>query len=185
MNWGDRNTCVLFGDGAAAALVEPVEDGGLLGFELGSEGKGSDDVVVPAGGSRLPASAATVEQELHAVRMNGANVFRFSTRVSVESVHRLLDRCGRSIETVDVFVPHQSNRRIIERMVRDLALRPEQLLVNIERVGNTSSASIPIVMAEAAAEGRLRRGQTLLLSAAGAGLTWGSVLLVWSGERAA
>jgi 3-oxoacyl-[acyl-carrier-protein] synthase-3 len=176
-NWRDRNTCVLFGDGAAAAVIEPVTSGGVVGFELGSDGSGAGDVVVPAGGSRLPASAGTIRQDLHAIQMNGAKVFRFSTRVTVESVGRVLDRCGVSVDDVDVYVPHQSNRRIIDHTARALAIPPERVLVNIAERGNTSSASIPLALAEAAAEGRL--------SAVGAGLTWGSVLLVWSGERAA
>lgn len=184
-NWRDRETCPLFGDAAAAAVVERVAEGGLLGFELGADGTLAGAVAVPAGGSRLPASQATLGQDLHAVRMEGAKVFRFSARITVESVRRLLDRCGRSLADVDLYVPHQSNRRIIDHAARALGIPPERVLVNIERCGNTSSASIPLVLAEAAAAGRLRPGETLLLSAVGAGMTWASALLVWSGERAA
>jgi 3-oxoacyl-[acyl-carrier-protein] synthase-3 len=184
-NWRDRDTCVLFGDGAAAAVVERVEHGGLLGFELGADGALASAVAVPAGGSRLPPSERTIGQDLHGIHMDGAKVFRFSARVTVESVRRLLDRCGSSLDDVDLYVPHQSNRRLIEHSARALGLPPERVLVNIDRRGNTSSASIPLALAEAAATGALRAGQTLLLSAVGAGMTWGCALLVWSGERVA
>jgi len=183
-NWQDRDTCVLFGDGAAAAVIEGVAEGGMVGFELGSDGAGAEDVLVPAGGSRLPASESTIRQDLHAIQMNGAKIFRFSTRVTAESVRRVLERCRVSVEDVDLFIPHQSNRRIIDHTARDLAIPRERVVVNIDRCGNTSSASLPIALAEVAANRRLQPGHLLLLTAVGAGLTWGSVLLRWSGEKA-
>ena len=178
-DWEDRDTAVLFADGAAAAVVEPVASGGFAGFDLGADGAGASDILVPAGGSRLAASADTVAGRRHTIRMNGQAVFRFSTRVTADSVRRLLDACGLTIEDVTYYVPHQSNRRIIDATARRLGIPAERVLANIDRLGNTSSASIPLVLAEADAGGRLRDGDLLLLSAVGAGLTWGSALLRW------
>jgi 3-oxoacyl-[acyl-carrier-protein] synthase-3 len=179
-DWRDRSTAILFADGAGAVLVEPVEAGGFLGFELGSDGSGAADLLVPAGGSRLPASEDTVRQDLHTIRMNGANVFRFSTTAGPRSARRLLDRCGLTAGDVDLYVPHQSNRRIVDHTARSLGIPPERVVLDIERVGNTSSASIPLALHAAAEAGRLRPGMTVLLSAVGAGLTWGTALMRWS-----
>ena len=179
MNWNDRGTCVLFGDGAGAAVLERVEDGGFLGFELGSDGSGGPDLCVPAGGSRAPASADTVEQELHYLQMNGREVFKFATRAMVTSAERLLEECGLGVEDIDLYVPHQANKRIIDHAVRHLHLPPEKVRINVDRYGNTSSASIPIALYEAMADGALADGMTVLMTAVGAGLSWGSTILVW------
>ena len=178
-NWNDRGTCVLFGDGAGAALLERVEEGGFLGFELGSDGSGGPDLCVPAGGSRAPASADTVEQELHYLHMNGREVFKFATRAMVTSAERLLEECELTVEDVDLYVPHQANRRIIDHAVRHLHLPPEKVRINVDRYGNTSSASIPIALYEAMTDGALVDGATVLMTAVGAGLSWGSALLIW------
>ena len=182
-NWNDRGTCVLFGDGAGAAVLERVEDGGFLGFELGSDGSGGPDLCVPAGGSRAPASADTVEQELHYLQMNGREVFKFATRAMVTSAERLLEECGLGVEDIDLYVPHQANKRIIDHAVRHLHLPPEKVRINVDRYGNTSSASIPIALYEAVADGALADGMTVLMTAVGAGLSWGSTLLVWGNGR--
>ena len=182
MNWRDRTTCVLFGDGAGAVVLERVEDGGFLGFELGSDGSHGFDLCVPAGGSRTPASPATIEQDLHYLQMNGREVYRLATRAMVSSAERLLAECDLTVDDVDVYVPHQANRRIIDHAVRQLGLAPEKVRLNVERYGNTSSASIPICLHEAAATGTLAAGQTVLMTAVGAGFTWGSALVVW-GDR--
>jgi 3-oxoacyl-[acyl-carrier-protein] synthase-3 len=179
-NWQDRSTCILFGDAAGAAVVERVEEGGFLGFELGSDGTHADEITLPAGGSRAPATPETVEQDLHLIQMNGRAVFRFSTRVTASSATRLLAACGLSVTDVDVYAPHQANRRIVDHAADRLGLPRERMLLNIDRYGNTSSASIPLVLAEASERGELRPGQTVLLTAVGAGLTWGSTLLRWS-----
>jgi 3-oxoacyl-[acyl-carrier-protein] synthase-3 len=183
-DWDDRDTALLFADGAAAAVVEEVENGGFLGFELGSDGAGASDILVPAGGSRLGATAATVAERRHTIRMNGQAVFRFSTRVTAESAGRLLDACRVSANDVDAYVPHQSNRRIIDASARRLGIPAERVVVNIDRYGNTSSASIPLALADAVEDGRLQAGSLVLLTAVGAGLTWGSSLLRWSEARA-
>ena len=180
LNWNDRTTCVLFGDGAAAVVLEPVDEGGFLGFELGSDASGGPELLyVPAGGSRTPATAETVSQELHTIQMNGREVFRFATRVMVASAERLLEACGLTIDDVDVYVPHQANQRIIDHAVQHLGLPPEKVLFNLSKYGNTSSASIPLCLAEASERGELRPGATVLMTGVGAGLTWGSALLSW------
>ena len=179
MNWRDRTTCVLFGDGAGAVLLERVHDGGFVGFELGSDGEGGKQLSIPAGGSRSPATAQTVEQELHFLRMNGPEVYRFATRVLVSSAEKLLEECRLSVDDVDLYIPHQANKRIIDHAARNLGIPAEKIFVNLERYGNTSSASIPLCLAEARDEGRLRPGTRVLMTGMGAGLTWGSAYIVW------
>jgi 3-oxoacyl-[acyl-carrier-protein] synthase-3 len=185
-NWEDRSTCILFGDGAGAVVVQPVGNGGgIAGFELGADGSGGPDLCVPAGGSRRPISADALEEEAQFIKMNGAEVFRFATRIMVSSAEELLALCGATVDDVDLYVPHQANKRIVDHAVKNLGLDPERVLMNIDRYGNTSSASIPICLAEAQAAGRLEEGTRVLMSAVGAGLTWGSVYLTWttSGEE--
>jgi 3-oxoacyl-[acyl-carrier-protein] synthase-3 len=179
-NWEDRSTCILFGDGAGAAVVQPIGEGGIVGFELGADGSGGPDLCVPAGGSRLPASSEALDEELQFIKMNGPEVFRFATRVMVTSAEELLAVCGAGIDDIDLYVPHQANKRIVDHAVKNLGLDPDKVLMNIDRFGNTSSASIPICLAEAQAEGRLEEGTRVLMSAVGAGLTWGSAYLTWT-----
>jgi 3-oxoacyl-[acyl-carrier-protein] synthase-3 len=179
MNWQDRATCVLFGDGAGAVLLERVHEGGFVGFELGSDGEGGKQLSIPAGGSRSPTTAQTVEQELHFLRMNGPEVYKFATRVLVSSAEKLLAECGLSVEDVDLYIPHQANKRIIDHAARNLGIPAEKIFVNLQRFGNTSSASIPLCLAEARDEGRLEPGTRVLMTGMGAGLTWGSAYIVW------
>jgi 3-oxoacyl-[acyl-carrier-protein] synthase-3 len=180
VNWQDRSTCVLFGDGAGAVVLEPVEDEGFVGFELGAEGAGGVHLHMPAGGSRLPATRDTVAAEQHFVFMNGREVFKFATRVLVSSAEKLLDECDTSMEEVDVYVPHQANVRIIDYAARKLNVPDERVVVNVDRYGNTSSGSIPLALADAVADGRLREGKLVLMTGMGAGLTWGSALMRWT-----
>jgi 3-oxoacyl-[acyl-carrier-protein] synthase-3 len=179
-NWEDRSTCILFGDGAGAAVVQPVTEGGIAGFELGADGSGGPDLCVPAGGSRRPVTADAIAEEAQFIRMNGAEVFRFATRIMVSSAEELLAACGATVADVDLYVPHQANKRIVDHAVKNLGLDPDRVLMNIDRYGNTSSASIPICLAEAQAAGRLEEGTRVLMSAVGAGLTWGSVYVTWT-----
>jgi 3-oxoacyl-[acyl-carrier-protein] synthase III len=179
MDWTDRTTCVLFGDGAGAVVLEPVSAGGFVGFELGADGSGGPELYIPAGGSRLPASAETVAERQHFVQMNGREVFKFATRVLVSSAEILLERCGKSVADVDVYVPHQANVRIIEHARKRLGVPEDRVVVNADRYGNTSSGSIPLALADARAEGRLTPGSLVLMTGMGAGLTWGSSLLEW------
>jgi 3-oxoacyl-[acyl-carrier-protein] synthase-3 len=180
MNFADRSTCVLFGDGAGAVVLEPVAAEGFLGFELGADGAGGVDLSMPAGGSRLPASAETVAGGLHTVHMNGRQVFKFATRVLVSSAETLLAKTGVAVEDVDVYVPHQANVRIIDHAVAKLGIPEERVVVNVDRYGNTSSASIPLALAEAVDDGRVQQGSMVLMTGMGAGLTWGSALMRWT-----
>ena len=183
VNWKDRSTCVLFGDGAGAVLLERVGDGGgFFGFELGADGGGGIHLQLPAGGSRLPTSAETVAAGEHFVQMNGPEVYRFATRVLVSSAQAVLAEVGMTMDDVDVYVPHQANVRIIDHASRLLGVPKERVVVNVDRYGNTSSGSIPLALADAAADGRLRPGQVVLMTGMGAGLTWGSALMEWTKE---
>jgi 3-oxoacyl-[acyl-carrier-protein] synthase III len=184
VNWRDRATCVLFGDGAGAVVIEPAQDEGFFGFELGADGSGGVHLHMPAGGSRLPASADTVASDQHLVFMNGREVYKFATRVLVSSAEKLLEECDVSIDDVDVYVPHQANIRIIDHAAKKLGVPEDRVVVNVDRYGNTSSGSIPLALADAAAEGRLQEGRLVLMTGMGAGLTWGSALMRWTANGA-
>jgi 3-oxoacyl-[acyl-carrier-protein] synthase III len=180
MNFADRSTCVLFGDGAGAVVVEPAAQEGFLGFELGADGAGGKDLYLPAGGSRMPTTAETVASGAHYVRMNGREVFKFATRVLVSSAEAVLAKCELSVDDVDVYVPHQANVRIIDHALAKLGIPKEKVIVNVDRYGNTSSASIPLALAEAVRTGRVHQGDTVLMTGMGAGLTWGSAVMRWT-----
>lgn len=176
---GDRTTCVLFADGAGGALVttgDPDEITGFLAFDLGSDGSGWDTIILPAGGVRRPVSAGPEPHEGY-IRMNGPEVFRFATRILVESAERLLQSLEMSIHEVDLLVAHQANTRIIEHAARRLGIPEERIYNNIDRYGNTSAASIPLALAGARDEGRLHPGDLLLLVGFGGGLTWASTVV--------
>lgn len=177
----DRGTCILFGDGAAAFVLgaAPDDGPGVMTWDLGCDGSGASLLEVRAGGSRMPTSAETVAHGDHFIRMQGQEVFRRAVRIVIESATSTLERSGYSIDDVAWFAPHQANVRIIEAAAARLGIPLERTLVNIDRFGNTSAASIPLVLAEAADEGRVRDGDLVLLSGFGAGLTWGSALLRW------
>jgi 3-oxoacyl-[acyl-carrier-protein] synthase-3 len=174
LDWTDRSTLVLFGDGAGAVVVEPVESGGFLGFELGADGGGGDNLWLPGSGSRHFDDADKL------VKMNGREVFKFATRVMVSSAEKVLEECELTVEDVDVYVPHQANKRIIDHAARKLGIPEEKVVVNVDKYGNTSSGSIPLALADAAADGRLREGELVLMTGMGAGLTWGSALIEWT-----
>jgi 3-oxoacyl-[acyl-carrier-protein] synthase III len=174
LDWTDRSTLVLFGDGAGAVVLEPVETGGFLGFELGADGGGGDTLWLPGSGSRHFEDADKL------VKMNGREVFKFATRVMVSSASKVLDECGLTVDDVDVYVPHQANKRIIDHAAGKLGIPAEKIVVNVDRYGNTSSGSIPLALADAAADGRLHEGELVLMTGMGAGLTWGSALIEWT-----
>jgi 3-oxoacyl-[acyl-carrier-protein] synthase-3 len=180
LDWSDRRTAVLFGDGAGAVVLERVSEGGFLGFELGADGSGGPQLFIPAGGSREPASAETVAERKHFVQMNGREVFKFATRVLVSSAQKVLAECGKTVDDVDVYIPHQANVRIIDHAADKLGIPKEKIVINVERYGNTSSGSIPLALADAQADGRLREGALVLMTGMGAGLTWGSGLIEWT-----
>ncbi|MGH3111590.1 MAG: beta-ketoacyl-ACP synthase III [Gaiellaceae bacterium] len=174
LDWEDRSTIVLFGDGAGAVVMEPVEQGGFLGFELGADGGGGEHLWLPGSGSRH------FDDPDAFVKMNGREVFKFATRVLVSSGGELLTECGKTVEDVDVYIPHQANKRIIDYAVGKLGILPERTVVNVDRYGNTSSGSIPLALTDARSEGRLRDGALVLMTGMGAGLTWGSALIEWT-----
>jgi len=179
-DYTDRSTCVLFGDGGGAALVgagSEEDTTGFLGFELGTDGTGGAQLLIPGGGARRPSCAEDYALAEAYIRMNGREVFKFATRAMVDSATRLLDRLEMGIGEVDLLVAHQANLRIIEHAVKRLGIDPERVYNNVDRFGNTSSASIPIALAEAIQVGRLRPGDLLLLVGFGAGLTWGSTVV--------
>ena len=174
----DRATCILFADGAGGALItrgDPEETTGFLAFDLGADGSGAEQLIIPAGGSRQPVSAGPAPTD-GCIKMDGPEVFRFATRVMVESAERLLEALEISIDEIDLLVAHQANSRIIEVAARRLGIPDERVYNNLERYGNTSSASIPLALAEARDEGRLRPGAMLLLAGFGGGLTWASTI---------
>ena len=179
LDWQERSTCVLFGDGAGAVLVRPSDNGSIFAFDLGNDGSGAPFLNMPAGGTRLPASHETVDDRQHFLRMNGREVYRFATRRVVESCQKTLDDAGVAAAQVDLFVPHQANLRIIEKVAAQLGFSDEQVFFNLDRFGNTSCASIPLCLHDAMAQGRLKKGDRLLIVGFGAGLTWGSCLTRW------
>jgi 3-oxoacyl-[acyl-carrier-protein] synthase-3 len=176
LDWTDRSTLVLFGDGAGAVVLERVDHGGFLGFELGADGAGGKELLLPGSGSRVSENGAG-----H-LTMNGREVFRFATRVMVSSAEAVLEECEKTVDDVDVYVPHQANVRIIDHAARKLGIPEEKVVVNVDRYGNTSSGSIPLALADAAGDGRLEPGKLVLMTGMGAGLTWGSAVIEWTHE---
>ena len=180
MDWTDRNTCVLFGDGAGALLLQASDaPGGVLSFTLGADGSGGDLLILPGGGSRHPASAETVAQGLHYARMNGREVFRFATRIMGRAAKEAIKAAGLEIDDIDLFIPHQANMRIIQSAAKHLGLPMDKVFVNLDRYGNTSCASIPIAFCEAIEEERIKPGDHLVLVSFGAGLTWAAAVVQW------
>lgn len=178
-DYTDRSTCVLFGDGAAGALIQASDDEsatGFLGFDLGTDGSGGKDLLLPVGGSRNPPHMPFAREDAF-LQMNGREVFKFATRVIADSTTRLLEALELSADEIDLFVPHQANTRIIDHAVERLGIDPAKVVVNLDRFGNTSSASVPMAMTEARDQGRLKPGDLLLLIAFGGGLTWGSTVV--------
>jgi 3-oxoacyl-[acyl-carrier-protein] synthase-3 len=179
-DWNDRRTCVLLGDGAGAAVLAPTENGsGILSCYLRTDGSGWDALHIPAGGTRRPATEATVRDHLHYIHMNGQEVFKFAVRVMEEAISIGLKQAGITLDQVKLIVPHQANIRIIDAAAKRLNLPMDRFVCNVDRYGNTSAASIPIALDEAHREGRLQRGDYVVLVAFGAGLTWGSIVLRW------
>ncbi len=180
LNWEDRNTCVLFGDGAGAVVIEPCAYGdGILGSVLGSDGAGACLLNIPAGGSRLPLTPALIEQKQNAMMMNGKAVYKFAVEIMGESAVQALDYVGLTADQVSLFIPHQANVRIISAAAKRLNLPDEKVFVNVDRYGNTSAASIPLALCEAWRAGRIAPGDIVVTVGFGAGLTWGSNVVRW------
>lgn len=179
-NWEDRSTCVLFGDGAGAVLLGPAQEGeGLLSFYLGSDGSGADVLLQPGGGSRLPDTVETVAQKMNTIHMSGQDVFKFAVKIIGEASLRVLEKCGLKKEDVDFFIPHQANLRIVDAALKRLELPRDKVIVNLDKYGNMSSASIPVALDEAVKTSRIASGDTVLMVAFGAGLTWGAAVCNW------
>jgi 3-oxoacyl-[acyl-carrier-protein] synthase-3 len=179
VNWKDRNTCVLFGDGAGAVLVRPLErSDGVIACTLGADGTRGDLLTLPGGGSAHPASRDTLEEGLHYIHMQGNQVYRFAVRVMVDATREVIAKAGLTEDDVDLVIPHQANQRLLDLAAERLGT-PEKVYSNVARFGNTSAASIPIALDEASRSGKLKQGARVLLVAFGAGLTWGAAILRW------
>lgn len=180
----DQKVTALFGDGAGAVVLGPVNGStGLLGWHMGADGSGGPLFQMPAGGSRKPASAETVEAREHFIQMDGPTLFRFAVEALVTASRRALDRSGMGPESVDLFVPHQANLRILEAGIDRLKIPRERMLVTVDRYANTAAATIPIALDEAVRTGRVAPGANLLMTGFGAGLTWGAAVLRWTGRK--
>lgn len=181
VDWSDRETCILFGDGAGAVvLAGRNEPGGVLSSTLRADGSGRELLWVPAGGSRKPTSLDTLAKNQHTIKMHGREVFRFATRVMADAARVVVDKAGLTMDDVALVIPHQANSRILQMATRRLKLPEEKVYVNLERYGNTSSASIPIALCEAVKEGRVKPGDNLVLVGFGAGLTWAAAAVKWA-----
>jgi len=180
-DYQDRTTCILFGDGAGAVVLQPCEDEdeGILYFSLGADGTGAEYAIVPAGGSRIPASHESVDGRLHYIKMNGRELFKFAVTKMKDLIKEAMDYCGWEEKDVKLIVPHQVNQRIMEAAMERLGMGMDKLMINIDKYGNTSAASIPIALDEAVRGGRVEDGDGVILVAFGGGLTWGCAAVRW------
>ena len=184
VNWHERETCILFGDGAGAVVLRGSDEpGGVLSTLIRSDGSGGELLIVPAGGSRQPATLDTVAMGLHYVRMNGKEVYRFATRVMDKAARQVVADAGLTMDDIDLYIPHQANLRIIQAAARSLGLPMDKFFVNLDKYGNTSSASIPVALCEAAAAERVRPGDHVVMVGFGAGLTWAAAVVQWGVPR--
>ena len=180
IDWSDRSTCVLFGDGAGATVVGRSTDGsGILSTYLGADGNHWDLLQIPAGGSRLPATQATIENKMHTLKMSGAEVFKLAIRYMGEAATKALELANLTIDDISLFIPHQANLRIIDALAKRLNIPMEKIFLNLQKYGNMSAASTAVALVEAVQEGRIKKGDKILVVAFGAGLTWGSCVIQW------
>lgn len=180
VDWKDRNTCVLFGDGAGAAILQSRPDShGLLTAVMGANGEKADLLYMPGGGSKCPATSDSVDARLHYLRMDGRETFKNAVQAMNTAAQEVLTRCGLDISEIKCIIPHQANKRIIDAVSTRLGAKPEQILINLDRYGNTSAASVAIALEEAVATGRVERGDLILIVVFGAGLTWGAAVIEW------
>lgn len=180
VDFSDRNTCVIFGDGAGAAVISEVPEGyGVLSTYIGADGRDGHLLTVPAGGSRIPSSIESVQNRLHYVKMDGKEVFKFAVKIMGDAAEKALEKCGLTKEDIDYLIPHQANIRIIDASVKRLKISNDKVYINLERYGNMSSASVAIAIDETSRKGILKDGDTVVLVGFGGGLTWGSAVLKW------
>lgn len=179
-DYTDRNTCVLFGDGAGAVIMSEVEEGyGILASHIGANGNAGHLLTQPAGGSRIPTTEQTIKDRMHYIKMDGSEVFKFAIKIMGEAAEKALDNCGLTKEDIDYLIPHQANTRIIESAVKRLKISPEKVFVNVNKYGNMSAASIAVALDEANEQQRLKDGSIVVLVGFGGGLTWGSSVIRW------
>ncbi|MEG2985666.1 MAG: beta-ketoacyl-ACP synthase III [Peptostreptococcaceae bacterium] len=180
LDYEDRSTSILFGDGAGAVVMGPVDEGGVLSTNLGSDGNGKDYLNIPAGGSKQPASEETVKNRLHYVKMAGNDVFKFAVRIMQDASIKCIESANLDIQDIDYLIPHQANIRIIEASAKRLKLSMDKVHVNLDRYGNMSAASIPVALDEAYRDGKIKKGDNIVLVGFGGGLTWGASVIRWS-----
>ncbi|MFA6079660.1 MAG: beta-ketoacyl-ACP synthase III [Candidatus Omnitrophota bacterium] len=178
-DWSDRSTCVLFGDGAGAAVLGPVEKGGILSVYLGANGKEGELIKLPAGGSRMPASKKTVEDKLHCIKMNGSELFKHAVKIMADAALQATQKLGLKGEDISLVIPHQANLRILNAVAKRMGLTPDKIYLNIEKYGNMSAASSAVAFVEAVKTGRIKKGDKILIDAFGGGLTWGAIVIEW------
>ena len=180
VDWQDRSTCVLMGDGAGAAVLGEVENGGVLSIYLGADGSKGDLLMMPAGGSRLPATASTVEARLHFLKMEGNVLFKHAVKVMAEAALKATEPLGLKGDDINLVIPHQANIRILNAVAKRMGIDPEKkVYLNIDKYGNMSAASSAVALTEAVEEGRVKKGDIIVLDAFGAGLTWGAIVIKW------
>ena len=179
LDFKDRNTCILFGDGAGAVLLEPSKEYGIIDSELRIDGKGADYLKMPAGGSLQPATKDTVKNRLHFVRQDGKTVFKKAVKEMTNITYQVANRNNLSKENIDLFIPHQANKRIIDATASRLGLDDSQVMINIDKYANTTSATLPICITEAIEKNMLNKNDNVLLSTFGAGFSWGAMYLKW------
>jgi len=179
-DWEDRGTCILFGDGAGAAVLGLVEEGGILGVTLGADGSKGDLLQLPAGGSRMPASMKTVENKLHTIKMEGNVLFKHAVKIMAEAALAVTEPLGLKGDDIDIIIPHQANIRILNALAKRMGVDPaKKVYLNIEKYGNMSAASSAVALTEAVEEGRIKKGDIILMDAFGGGLTWGALIIKW------
>ena len=179
-DWNDRSTCVLFGDGAGAAVLGSVDEGGILSMSLGANGKQGDLIKLPAGGSRIPATKQSIESGLHYIKMNGSELFRHAVKIMADAALGATKPLGLKAEDIKLVIPHQANIRILNAVAKRMGLKKDQIYLNIERFGNMSAASSAVALAEAVSKGLIKKGDKIVLDAFGGGLTWGAMVIEWS-----
>ena len=178
-DWNDRNTCVLFGDGAGAAVLGPVEKGGILSVYLGANGKAGDLIKLPAGGSRIPATTKSIASNLHFIKMEGSELFKHAVKIMADAALEATKPLGLKAADLALVIPHQANIRILNAVAKRMGLSEDKIYLNIEKYGNMSAASSAVALVEAVKEGRIKRGEKMLLDAFGGGLTWGAIVIEW------
>lgn len=181
VDWSDRNTCVLFGDGAGAVVLGPTEEGkGILSSLMGADGEGGKFLTLPAGGSRMPTTIASIEENLHYLKMDGSEVFKFAVRIMNKASQEVIKQGGFDVEDIDYLVPHQANIRIIQSAAKKLKLPMNKIYVNLDKYGNMSAASVPVALDEALKQGKIKTNDLVVMVGFGAGLTWGASVVKWN-----